>query len=179
MSTDFFKELYTEDKKVVPQELLSLFTRMVSDDMNEQLDRDFKEKEISDALFQIGPLKAPDPDGFHARFFQRNWDILKSEVVLAVHAFFQNGEMPEGLTDMVIVLIPKGNDRWSLKDFRPISLCNMIYKVISKCLVNRMRPFLDELISETQSAFIPGRMITDNALIPFECFHKIQHGKVA
>lgn len=87
--------------------------------------------------------------------------------------------MPEGLNDTVIVLIPKSNDPQSLKDFRPISLCNVIYKVISKCLVNRLRPFLDELISETQSAFIPGRMITDNALIAFECFHKIQHSKVA
>lgn len=53
----------------------------------------------------------------------------------------------------------------------------MIYKVISKCLVNRLRPILDDIISETQSAFIPGRMITDNAIIAFECFHKIQNGR--
>lgn len=53
-----------------------------------------------------------------------------------------------------------------------------MYKVISKCLVNRLRPLLDNLISETQSAFIPGRMITDNALIAFECFHKIQQSKI-
>lgn len=83
--------------------------------------------------------------------------------------------MPEGLNDTVIVLIPKGNDPQGLKDVRPIILCNVIYKVISKCLINRLRPLLDELISDTQSAFIPERMITDNALIAFECFHKIQH----
>lgn len=77
----------------------------------------------------------------------------------------------------VIVLIPKGSKPPCLKDYRPISLCNVIYKVTSKCLINRLRLLLDELVSETQSAFIPGRMITDNAIIAFECFHKIQHSK--
>lgn len=85
--------------------------------------------------------------------------------------------MPEGVNETVIVLIPKGNNPQTIKDYRPISLCNVIYKVISKILVNRLRPLLDELISETQSAFIPGRMITDNTIIAFQCFHKIQYSK--
>lgn len=85
--------------------------------------------------------------------------------------------MLEGLKDTFIVLIPKGNDPKSLKDCRLISLCNVIYKVISKCLVNRLRPLLDELISETRSTFILGRMITGNALIAFKCLHKINHIK--
>ena len=77
--------------------------------------------------------------------------------------------MPEGVNDTCIVLIPKVQHPAALKDFLPISLCNVIYKVISKCLVNRLRPLLDYLISDEQSAFIPGRMITNNALISFEC----------
>jgi hypothetical protein len=85
--------------------------------------------------------------------------------------------MPEGINDTIIVLIPKVTNPEQLADFRPISLCNVVYKVISKCLVNRLHPFLDGLISETQSAFIPGRMITDNAILAFEGFHKIQHSK--
>lgn len=155
MSTNFFKGLYTEDKNINPQGLLGLFNEMVSQGMNEALEKDFTEKEISDALFQIGPLKAPGPDGFHARFYQRNWGIIKGEVVDAVKQFFADGIMPEGLNDTVIVLIPKGSDPKSLRDFRPISLCNVIYKVISKCLVNRLRPLLDELISETQKCIHP------------------------
>jgi hypothetical protein len=102
---------------------------------------------------------------------------MKDEVTKAVIKFFKDGVMPEGVNETVIVLIPKGSDPESIKDYRPISLCNVIYKVIQFFLVNRLRPMLDELISETQSAFIPGRMITDNALIAFGCFHKIQHSK--
>lgn len=74
------------------------------------------------------------------------------------------------------MLISKGNNPQELKDFQPISLCNVIYKVISKCLVNRLRPILGEIISLEQSAFVPGHMITDNAIIVFECIHAIQKG---
>lgn len=87
--------------------------------------------------------------------------------------------MPEGVNDTVIVLIPKKDDPESLRDFRPINLCNFIYKVVSKCLVNRLRPLLQEIISPTQSAFIPGRLITDNALIAFECIHAIMKNRDA
>lgn len=85
--------------------------------------------------------------------------------------------MPPGVNDTVIVMIPKVKDPVRVTDFRPISLCNVIYKIVSKCLVNRLRPILDDIISPFQSAFVPGRMITDNALLAFECFHYIQHEK--
>jgi hypothetical protein len=129
-----------------------------------------------DALFQISPLKGPGPDGFPMRFFQRNWEVMKVDVISVVQHFFQTGQMPEGVNDTAIVLIPKKIDPEVLKDFRPISLCNVIYKVVSTCLVNCLRGILYEVITPTQSAFIPGRMITDNALIAFECLHTIKTG---
>jgi hypothetical protein len=78
----------------------------------------------------MGPLKAPGPDGFPARFFQRHWDIMKKDVVAAVQRFFCDGVLPAGINDTTMVLIPKGSNPEGLKDFRPISLCNVIYKVI-------------------------------------------------
>ena len=143
--------------------------------MNLQLCKEFTDEEISDALFQIGPLKAPGPDGFPARFFQRNWLLMKGDVIKAVKAFFADGIMPQEVNDTTIVLIPKVAHPEQLSEFRPISLCNVIYKVVSKCLVNRLRPILQDIISPNQSAFIPGRHITHNALIAFECLFAIQN----
>ena len=85
--------------------------------------------------------------------------------------------MPNGVNDTSIVLIPKVDNPEKLKEFRPISLCNVIYKVVPKSLVNRLRPLLDDIISLAQSAFVPGRVITDNALVAFECIHHIQQEK--
>jgi hypothetical protein len=145
--------------------------------MNEKLTKEFSDEEISDALFQIGPLKAPGVDGFPARFFQRNWGMLKKEITAAVKINFSDGIMPEEINETVLVVIQKINDPQTLKDYIPTALCNVIYKVVVKCIINRMRPMLDSLISDSQSAFIPGRLISDNALIAFECFHAIQTNK--
>jgi hypothetical protein len=97
--------------------------------------------------------------------------------VRAVYNFFSEGIMPEGVNETSLVLIPKIHHPEELKDFRPISLCNVVYKIMSKCLVNRLRPYLHEMISPNQSVFVPGCLITDNALIAFECIHSLQHVK--
>ena len=82
--------------------------------------------------------------------------MLKKEIIAGVLEFFTTGIMPEGVNDTAIVLIPKVQFPKELKDFRPISLYNVIYKIVSKCMVNRLRPILSDLITENQSAFIPG-----------------------
>lgn len=76
-----------------------------------------------------------------------NWDLIREDVVTAVKIFFTEGHMPEGVNDTAIVLIPKVQYPEKLKDYRPISLCNVNYKVVSKCLVNRFRPILDDITS--------------------------------
>jgi hypothetical protein len=84
--------------------------------------------------------------------------------------------MPPGVNDTSIVLIPKVDNPVDLKDFRSISLCNVVYKIISKCLVNRLGPLLEGIVSENRSAFVQGPLIADDALLTFECLHYLEHG---
>ena len=174
LANEYFRDIFTADSNLDAGHMVDLFEVLVTEEDNVKLCAPSSDKEISYALFQIGPLKSPGPDGFPARFFQKNWATLKDSVIVIVKDFFGMGVMPEGVNSTTIVLIPKVANPTKLSEYRPISLCNVIYKVISKCLVNRLRPLLDNLISDEQSAFIPGRMITDNALIAFECLHYIK-----
>ena len=87
MALDFFRDLYSADSNVDPSELTELMNTKITDDMNEALCRTFSAEEISDALFQMGPLKAPGLDGFPARFYPRHWEVLKNDVVAAVQKF--------------------------------------------------------------------------------------------
>lgn len=118
MATSYFKELFTRDPSLTPDNLLSMIQEKVTGGMNDGLCKDFLDKEISDALFQIGPLKAPGVDGFSACFYQRNWDVLKVEVINVVKLFFATGRMPEGVNDTAIVVIPKTDTPETMREFR-------------------------------------------------------------
>lgn len=84
--------------------------------------------------------------------------------------------MREEVNQTTVVLIQVKNPQ-EMKNFRLIYLCNVIYKLCSKVLANRLWIFLDEIVSEEQSAFVPGRLITDNMLIAYECTHYLQRKK--
>ena len=107
MTSSYFKNLYAKEQGVDPSGILDLVVERVNNDMNESLPKSYTPEEISDALFQIGPLKAPGPDGFPACFYQRNWGELKDDVVNAVKEFFELGGMPTGVNDTVVSLYQK------------------------------------------------------------------------
>jgi hypothetical protein len=83
--------------------------------------------------------------------------------------------MPDGWNDTNVVLIPKTKEPQSLKDLRPISLCNVLYKIISKVLAARLKLILDDIISPNQSAFVPDRLISDNILVAYEMTHVLKN----
>jgi hypothetical protein len=116
--------------------------------MNSNLTKPYTDEEIKAALFQMGPTKAPGPDGFPALFNQNHWSFLKDDICSVVRGFLMGEDIPEGFCDSVIVLIPKVTNPEHLKNFRPISLCNVLYKIDSKVLANRLKVILPVVISE-------------------------------
>jgi ribonuclease HI len=143
----------------------------VTDDMNNSLLKPFMGEEVRFALHQMAPTKAPGPDGFPAGFFQKNWDVLGEDIIQATLDTLNSGAMPDFLNMTNIALIPKVKNPTKVTEFKPISLCNVLYKVISKVLANRLKKVLMHIISPVQSAFIPGRLITDNVLVAYETLH--------
>lgn len=127
-----------------------------------------------EALKTIGSLKAPGPDGLLALFYKEFWEIVGDEVVSDVLNVLRGGPMPNKWNETTVVLIPKVRRPETIKDLRPISLCNVIYKLISKVLSNRLKRILPDIIAPSQSAFIPGRLISDNILIAYEMTHYLK-----
>lgn len=173
----FYQNLYTSQGGHDMSEILRHVPVKVSPQMNELLDKPFEAQEVREALFQMAPSKAPGVDGFIAGFFQKHGKLLSGQVTTAVLGFLNGGELPLGLNDTSITLIPKVRHPQKISQFRPISLCLVLYKVASKVITNRLRTCIDEIISEEQSAFVPGRLITDNVLVAFECVHAIRRRK--
>lgn len=177
LAIDFYQQLFAAQEQLEPERVCRHVPRKVTDQMNSFLDREFSSEEVEKALFMMHPGKAPGVDGFNAGFFQRHWDTLKGSVTAAVLGFLNGGEMPEEINQTLLVLIPKVMNPQDLAQYRPISLCNVLYKICSKTLANRLRGILDEVVSEEQSAFVPGRLITDNVLIAYECIHYLRNKK--
>jgi hypothetical protein len=143
--------------------------------MNEKLISPFTAEDVKKAVFSIGDLKAPGPDGLHALFYKKFWHLVGNDITAAVLRAINERTIPNGWNETMIVLIPKVDNPEEVSQFRPISLCNVVYKIISKMLAARLKVILPEIISPTQSAFVPGRLITDNVLVAYECVHKIKN----
>ncbi|GLT58567.1 hypothetical protein SLA2020_314490 [Shorea laevis] len=141
------------------------------------LDNPPTEKEIQDALFGLKPFKAPGPDGLHPGFFQRMWDSVRSTICSDIGNIFSSTSIPADWNECLITLIPKIKAPETVQQFRPIALCNTSYKIVSKILVNRIKPVLDTMISPCQASFIPGRKGIDNVLILQELVHSFSKRK--
>ena len=125
----------------------------------------------------MGGLKAPGPDGFPRIFYQTNWDTLARDVNEMIKEMMLGSVDPRRLNATHLVLIPKVQNVDSVSQFRPISLCNYSYKVLSKVLANRLKQIIPALISPKQNAFVEGRLIQDNIGIAHELFHFLKTRK--
>lgn len=122
----------------------------------------------------MAPLTALGLDGMSPIFYKPFWHIVGQDVASTVLTALNSGTVHESLNSTFISLIPKINNPKKVADFRPISLCNVSYKLIAKVLVNRMKVVLSHVIFDSQSAFLSGRLITDNILVAFETLYYLK-----
>uniref|UniRef100_A0A2N9HS98 Reverse transcriptase domain-containing protein n=1 Tax=Fagus sylvatica TaxID=28930 RepID=A0A2N9HS98_FAGSY len=126
------------------------------------------EEEIKDSLFSMESLKSPGPDGLPPLFYKHYWSIVKKDVIAAVQNFFTSGKLVKQSNHTFIALIPKVEGASKVNQFRPISLCNVSYKIAAKILASRLKGILPRIVSPWQGAFVPGRLIQDNTIIAQE-----------
>lgn len=172
---DYFKELFTTSSSNQNWSFLDSLSGRVIEEMNRDLSKFFTREEVILALKQMNPSKAPGPDGMVALFFLNYWDILGPVVSEAMVNALNIGTIPFHLNLIFITLIPKKKRPECIADFRSISLCNVLYKLVAKVLANRLKNILPNIIFPSQSAFVPRRIISNNILVAFEIMHFLNH----
>jgi hypothetical protein len=170
VALNYFNHLFKANS-TIHEPILSLISPKITPLDNEQLVAPITREELRAALFDMHPDKAPGPDGFNPAFYQHFWDRYGDDIFVAAKDWLDRGYFPSSLNETNVWLIPKCEHPSSIKDMRPISLCNVLYKMVSKLLANRLKQVLENCVSEEQSAFIEGRSIFDNALIAIEVIH--------
>lgn len=124
-------------------------------------------------MFNIDKDSVVGLDGFSSYFYQQCWDIVANDLLDAVVDFFQGASLPREITSTTLVLLPKNNNASKWSEYKPISLCNVLNKIITKILATRLAKVLPSIIIENQSGFVGGRLIIDNILLAQELIGKI------
>jgi hypothetical protein len=169
-----FQALLTEDGNIdinVQESLLQNIPSKISQEDNYMINQEVTEKELHEALFQLHPDKAPGPDGFTAHFYQKCWHIIKRDLLRMVQYVQKSAKIGGNTNSTFLALIPKDLNPSSFNRFRPISLCNVSYKIIAKIIANRIKPLLHKLISPNQSGFMEKRQMIDNIILVQEAIH--------
>jgi hypothetical protein len=129
------------------EQVIDVVERRVTPDITHQLCLPFTGPNVHQAVFQMNLSKSLGPDGMSCFFFHKFWHIIGEDVIEAVLSILNSGYLLQKINFTHIVLIPKVPNPRKMTDFRPISLCNVVYKIISKVLANRLKGHLDMIIS--------------------------------
>ncbi|KAL3689419.1 hypothetical protein R1sor_015728 [Riccia sorocarpa] len=145
-------------------EILALIDRTVSQDQNRELIARPSEEEVDKLVEDLPRDKAPGLDGVTNNMIQDCWTFIRTDCQNLLWCFWRTGELMEKSSQGAIKLLPKNDEKWNLKNWRPITLMGITYKLIGKLLANRLKKVVGFLTSPQQSGFIEGRSIFDNLL---------------
>lgn len=168
----YFKNILGETELPVSPATLETLQELLafrcSDIQQAYLKRQVLATEIKGTIDTMPRNKSPGPDGYCIEFLRASWDVVGNDVISAIEEFFRNGRLLKDLNTTTIVLIPKIDTATKLGEFRPISCCNLVYKIITKIIANRLKPILQKSISPNQAAFLKGRSLGENVLLASE-----------
>ena len=171
----YFHQLFTSTNPANVDTVLDSVDNLVTPTMNATLLQRYTPEEVKIALFQMHPSKAPGLDGMSRFFFQKFWHIIGPDVTAAILSVLNSSHMLKKMNYTHIFLIPKKNDPKHMADYGPISLGNVVSRIISKVIANCLKLILPNVISNVQSAFVPNRLITNNTSIAYELLHKMRN----
>ena len=153
--------------------------KLVSKEDNFNFNRLVSEEEVSEVLKEMQNGKALGPDGLNVDFFKACWNIVKQDIMNVVEDSRRDRTILKALNTAFISLIPKQELAQTPDRFRPISLCNVVYKIISKVVANRLKPLLPTLVSMEQSSYVEGRQILNNIIQAHEVVHSLTSNRKA
>ena len=175
MVVDFYQELFTSSNPNNFDTILEQIPQVVTEEMNLELMGEFTALEVEMPLKQMAPLKSPGPDDMPPIFYQNYWSLVGNDVNDAILMYLNTGTFPPSLDHSFITLIPKVKSPEYISQYRPISLSNVLYRVYSKVLANRLKKLLPNIVSEQQSAFMTDCLISDNIMVAFETLHYMRN----
>lgn len=166
----YFQNIFTSSNPPCQtvEECVDYVEKMIIGEINAKLVKKFSKAEVQEAFNQINALKVPRPDGYNIGFYQSYLHIVGDEVSLLTLKFLNECMFEKSINYTYIIFIPNIKNPIRESDFRLISLCNVIYKIFSKVLANRPKKILPTIISNSQNAFILGRLITYNVIIAYK-----------
>ena len=160
-----------------PQMLFNLEDLVNKHNDLDELVQPFSRKEIDNVINKMANDKAPGPDGFNGMFLKKCWHIIKEDIYQLCDDFFEERVSIQAINSSFITLVPKSNNPTTVSDFRPISLLNLIVKLLTKLMANRLQKRIIPLLHLNQYGFIKGRTIQDCLAWSFEYIHQCQHSK--
>uniref|UniRef100_A0A803Q6Z2 Reverse transcriptase domain-containing protein n=1 Tax=Cannabis sativa TaxID=3483 RepID=A0A803Q6Z2_CANSA len=176
---NYFADIFTSqgvDQQAI-QAVLDTIPELISRESQDVLSSPFTATEVYAALKSMSEDSSPGVDGMSVMFYTTYWHIVGSLVTSSVLDVLNHGGDPSSFNRTLITLIPKVKKPSRITQYRPISLCNVLYKLVSKTIVLRIQPYMAVVISEFQSAFLSQRLITDNILVAFEVLHSLKTRK--
>ena len=181
---NFYSQLYrAQDESLKELDLDLIFKDIklsrITNDQATSIEGDLKEEELFESLKNMKNNKSPGIDGFPAEFLKAFWKYLGKWILRALNTSFKEGILPLTLRQCLLTCLPKsGKPREFIKNWRPLSMLSVIYKLASASIANRIKPLLNGLISQNQNGFIPGRYIGESTRLIYDIMHAAEKSKI-